>query len=346
MQRCLQLAAQGLGNVAPNPMVGSVVVYKGNIIGEGYHQQYGQAHAEVNAINAVENKELLQQSTLYVNLEPCSHYGKTPPCADLIIKHRIPRVVIGSVDYHSVVNGRGIEKLIKAGTDVTVGVLEDECKELNKRFFTFHQKKRPYVILKWAQTKDGFVDVKRTSGNPQTPLKISNPESHKLVHRWRSQEQAIIVGTNTALLDNPQLTVREAQGKNPVRITIDKNVRIPQNYHLLDNTVQTLVFTATETTSSTNLEYIKIDFQKNILPQILKELYHRSIHSVIVEGGTTLLNSFIDKGLWDEARVFIAPQKIGDGVKAPTLNSIAASERNINEDALCLFRNTGVSHIN
>lgn len=339
MQRCIQLATQGLGNVATNPMVGSVVVHNGSIIGEGYHQQYGQAHAEVNAINAVENKELLSQSTLYVNLEPCSHYGKTPPCADLIIKHHIPRVVIGSVDYHSVVNGRGIEKLIKAGIDVTVGILEDECNELNKRFFTFHRKKRPYIIIKWAQTKDGFMDVKRTIGSIQKPLKISNSESQKLLHQWRSQEQAIMVGTTTALLDNPQLTVREAQGKHPIRIVIDKNIRIPANYYLLDNTVPTLIFTALEQPATTNIEYIKIDFQKNTLPQIMQELWERNIQSVIVEGGATLLNSFINEGLWDEARVFIASEKIGDGVKAPTLNQIAISENNIGDDTLYLFRN-------
>jgi diaminohydroxyphosphoribosylaminopyrimidine deaminase/5-amino-6-(5-phosphoribosylamino)uracil reductase len=338
MQRCLQLAQKGLGHVAPNPMVGSVIVYEQNIIGEGYHQQYGKAHAEVNAVNAVENKELLSRSTLYVNLEPCSHHGKTPPCADLIIKHKIPNVVIGSVDFNSVVNGRGIEKLIKAGINVTVGILEEECKELNKRFFTFHQKKRPYIILKWAQTIDGFIDVKRHVENPGKPLQISNVECRKLLHQWRNQEQAIMVGTNTVLLDNPQLTVRESEGKNPLRICIDKWLRIPQHFHIFDKSTPTLIFTAAEKAADTNLEYIKIDFETSVLPQILDELYTRSIQSIIIEGGEQLLNSFINEGLWDEARVFVAEKIIRKGVKAPMLKAIPKTEENINGDKLLTYK--------
>lgn len=337
MQRCLELAIKGFGNVAPNPMVGCVIVCDDKIIGEGYHQQYGQAHAEVNAINSVINKELLLKSTLYVNLEPCSHHGKTPPCADLIISHKIPNVVIGSMDHNSVVNGRGIEKLTKAGINVTVDVLEDECKKLNKRFFTYHEKKRPYIILKWAQTSDGFIDVKRNEENPGKALQITNAESRKLLHQWRSQEQAIMVGTNTALLDNPQLTVREWQGKNPLRITIDKWLRIPKQYHLFDKSTPTIIFTAVDEPSVINLEFVKIDFEQAIIPQILNELFQRNIQSMLVEGGEQLLNSFIEFDTWDEARVFISDKKIEKGVKAPVLKMNPSSKENISGDKLITF---------
>jgi diaminohydroxyphosphoribosylaminopyrimidine deaminase/5-amino-6-(5-phosphoribosylamino)uracil reductase len=336
MQRCLQLAKIGLGAVAPNPMVGSVIVCNQKIIGEGYHQLYGQAHAEVNSINSVENKELLKQATLYVNLEPCSHFGKTPPCADLIIKYKIPRVVIGTVDHNSVVNGKGIEKLIKSGADVVVGVLEEECRELNKRFFTFHQKKRPYIILKWAQTADGFIDNKRID-NAQPPLQISCTESKKIVHQWRSQEQAIMVGTNTALLDNPELTVREHLGNNPLRVCIDRNGRIPENYNLFDQSVPTLIFTSVNRKSKNNLEFIQINFERNVISQILKELYSRNIQSLIVEGGEQLLTSFINKKKWDEARVFISSTTIKDGVKAPTIEKAPITSENYFGDKLLSF---------
>jgi len=338
MKRCLELAVKGLGKVSPNPMVGCVIVYGGEIIGEGYHQQYGQAHAEVNAIQSVENKKLLKKSTLYVNLEPCSHFGKTPPCADYIIEHKIPYVVISSVDTNSLVSGKGIEKLVKAGIDVKTGILENECKELNKRFFTFYEKKRPYIILKWAQSADGFIDAERTDPN-QMPLQISNPDCKKLLHHWRSEEQSILLGTNTALVDNPQLTVRGTTGANPLRITIDKDLRIPKEYKLLDKTTPTLVFTAAETISSTNLEYVKINFEKAIIPQILDELYKRNICSVLVEGGEQLLNSFINMNLWDEARVFIAEKKIEKGVNAPVLKSDPIRKENIDGDLLMTYRN-------
>ena len=337
MQRCLEIAIKGFGNVAPNPMVGCVIVYDQKIIGEGYHQQFGQAHAEVNAINSVENKELLKKATLYVNLEPCSHFGKTPPCADLIIKNKIPNVVIGNTDPFSEVNGRGIEKLTKAGINVQEGVLEDKCKKLNVRFFTFHEKKRPYVILKWAQTADGFIDLKRTEENPGKALQISSAESRKLVHKWRSQEQAIMVGSNTALLDNPQLTVREWQGRNPLRITIDKWLRIPKHYNLFDKSTATLIFTAVDEPSETNLEFVKIDFDQSPVPQILNELYKRSIQSLLVEGGEQLLTSFIESGLWDEARVFISDKKIEKGVNAPVLNINPISKENISGDKFLTF---------
>ena len=334
MNRCLQLAAKGLGNTAPNPLVGSVIVYNDTIIGEGYHMQYGQAHAEVNAINSVENKDLLKLATLYVNLEPCAHFGKTPPCADLIIKNQIPTVVIGTPDINSLVNGTGIERLRAAGINVTTRILEDECYKLNKRFFTFHKLKRPYIILKWAQTHDGFIDNLRGENEDNLPLQISNAESKKLLHLWRSQEQAIMVGSNTALLDNPKLTVREVTGKNPIRITIDKWNRIPKNYFLFDKTVPTIVFTSETILPEHNLEYIKIDFDSNIIAQVLHQLYLRNIQSLILEGGALLLNSFIHDGNWDEARLFISSQVINKGVKAPELNREPTTIENINGDTL------------
>lgn len=337
MKHCLDMAVKGLGQVAPNPMVGCVIVCDGEIIGEGYHEQYGQAHAEVNAINSVKDKALLKKSTLYVNLEPCSHFGKTPPCADLIIEHKIPYVVIGSIDTNSLVSGKGIEKLAKAGIDVKVGVLEDDCKKLNKRFYTYHEKNRPYVILKWAQTADGFIDAKRNEENTSKPIQISNSDSKKLLHLWRSQEQAIIIGTNTALLDNPQLTVREVKGKNPLRITIDKWLRIPKQFNLFDKTTPTLIFTSVNEPSQTNLEFIKIDFEKPIIPQVLEELHKRNIQSLLVEGGELLLKSFIDEGYWDSARVFISDKELGKGVAAPVMNQKPVIKENISGDKLLFY---------
>lgn len=337
MKRCLDLAVKGLGQVAPNPMVGCVIVYDGEIIGEGYHEQYGQAHAEVNAINSVKDKELLKKSTLYVNLEPCSHFGKTPPCADLIIVHKIPYVVIGSLDTNALVSGKGIEKLAKAGIDVKIGVLEDDCKKLNKRFYTYHERKRPYIILKWAQTADGFIDAKRNEENTSKPIQISNSDSKKLLHLWRSQEQAIIIGTNTALLDNPQLTVREVKGKNPLRITIDKWLRIPKQFNLFDKSTPTLIFTSINEPAQTNLEFVKIDFEKAIIPQVLEELYKRNIQSLLVEGGELLLKSFIDEGFWDSARVFISDKELGKGVAAPVMNQKPVIKENISGDKLLFY---------
>jgi len=337
IKRCLDLAVKGLGQVAPNPMVGCVIVCDGEIIGEGYHEQYGQAHAEVNAVNSVKDKSLLKKSTLYVNLEPCSHFGKTPPCADLIIEHKIPYVVIGSIDSNSLVSGKGIEKLAKAGVDVKIGTLEDDCKKLNKRFFTYHEKKRPYIILKWAQTADGFIDVKRNEEGTSKPIQISNSDSKKLLHLWRSQEQAIMIGTNTALLDNPQLTVREVEGKNPLRITVDKWLRIPKQFNLFDKTTPTLIFTSVNEPSQTNLEFVQVDFEKAVIPQMLDELYKRNIQSLIVEGGENILNSFIDAGLWDSARVFISEKTLGKGVSAPIMQQQAIIKENISGDKLLFY---------
>jgi diaminohydroxyphosphoribosylaminopyrimidine deaminase/5-amino-6-(5-phosphoribosylamino)uracil reductase len=331
MGLCLKLAKKGLGNVAPNPMVGSVIVADGKIIGEGYHEQYAKAHAEVNAINSVSNKKLLNKATLYVNLEPCSHFGKTPPCADLIIKHKIPRVVIGCVDTFAKVNGQGIKKLKKAGIDIKTGVLKDKCRILNKTFFTYHEKKRPYIILKWAQTADGFIDRKRTLGSGEEALKISSRKNKAAIHKLRSETQAIVVGTNTALLDNPRLTTREVKGsprlfpggaRNPLRIVIDRNLKIPKNFNLMDKSTLTIVFTSGNHLSLQNLEFVRINFKKNIIPQILKELYKRNIQSLLVEGGAKLINSFIKNNLYDETRIFTSKKKIVDGVKAPVLKLV------------------------
>lgn len=340
MKRCLDLAVKGLGSVAPNPMVGCVIVCDGIIIGEGFHQKYGEAHAEVNAINSVENKELLKNSTLYVNLEPCCHFGKTPPCANLIIEYKIPNVVIGNIDTNSLVAGTGIKKLQESGINVQVGILEDECKKLNKRFFTYHEKKRPYIILKWAQSADGFIDIKRNEENKGVPIQISNSDSKKLLHLWRSQEQSIMIGTNTALLDNPRLTVRDVVGKNPLRITVDKWLRIPKHYYLFDKSTPTLIFTAVDEAPQKNLEFVKIDFEQAVIPQVLNELYKRNIQSIIVEGGEQLLNSFIDANLWDAARVFIADKKLIKGVNAPVLNASPVVRENISGDKLLFYLNS------
>jgi diaminohydroxyphosphoribosylaminopyrimidine deaminase/5-amino-6-(5-phosphoribosylamino)uracil reductase len=338
MFRCLQLAQNGVSYVAPNPMVGAVVVCDDKIIGEGFHQRFGDVHAEPNAINAVKNRDLLLRSTIYVNLEPCSHFGKTPPCADFIVQHKIPRVVIGTLDPNPKVAGNGVEILRKAGVDVVVGVLENECRELNKRFFIFHEQKRPYVLLKWAQTSDGFIDKKRTDIT-ELPLCISNEITRQLTHKMRSENQAILVGANTVLLDNPSLTVREWSGKSPVRIAIDRLGRIPTNYNLFDGSVPTIVFGEKFRESEYNLEFVKITFDEHCLKNILKILFEKNINSVLVEGGASILNSFIEAGLWDEANVEIAPLQITDGVKAPTLNKLLVLSKNFNGHKWLFFEN-------
>ncbi len=316
MRRCLQLAQQAEGQTAPNPMVGAVLVHNGAIIGEGYHHRCGLPHAEVNAIASVKNPELLPQSTLYVSLEPCSHYGKTPPCAKLIIEKRIPRVVVGMGDPNEKVNGRGIAMLREAGVEVREQVLEQECRWLNRRFITFHTKKRPFILLKWAQTADGFIDkIRENASTP--PLRISNEVTKTLNHQIRSVESAILIGTNTALLDNPHLTSRKWGGHNPVRVVVDRSLRIPADYRLLDDSAPTIVFNAKKDETIGNIAYVWLDFEKNIVPQIVDYLYQHELQSVIVEGGRQLLQSFIDLDLWDEARVETSPVTIGNGVKAP-----------------------------
>jgi diaminohydroxyphosphoribosylaminopyrimidine deaminase/5-amino-6-(5-phosphoribosylamino)uracil reductase len=355
--RCLELAKLGMGKVAPNPMVGCVIVHQNQVIAVGYHEKFGEAHAEVNAINSVSDKSLLEESTLYVNLEPCSHTGKTPPCADLIIKHKIPNVVIGCIDSYSEVAGKGIEKLKAAGVNVTVGVLEKKSKELNKRFFTFHNKRRPYIILKWAETKDGFIDVERhceERSNPNqkkdchTPLHsvrndvdnwITSAYSKKLVHQWRSEEQAIMIGTNTALNDNPKLTVRKVEGKNPLRVVLDLNLRLPNELNIFDGSTPTLVFNFQKSEIKTNLEFVKIEAHKDLLTQILDELYQRNIISIIIEGGAQLLQTFINQNFWDEAKVFVGKKEFKTGLKAPKFNKPPINSLQFDTDTLNTYIN-------
>lgn len=319
MARCISLARGGAGNVAPNPMVGAVVVHRGKIIGEGYHRRCGEAHAEVNAIASVKDESLLKEATMYVSLEPCSHYGKTPPCAELIIRKQIPRVVVGCLDPFPEVSGRGVRMLREAGVEVVTGVMEREAWELNRDFMTFQQLGRPYVYLKWAQSADGFMDKVRTD-NSSPAVVLSSSETLRRVHRMRANVAAIMVGTQTALLDNPSLTVRHWAGKSPVRVVFDRTLRIPSGYHLLDGAVKTLVFTAEKAVNCQQVEYITIDFSQPVLPQVLHELYIRKLNSLMVEGGANLLGHFLQEDLWDQMFVETAPVYLGTGVKAPDIN--------------------------
>jgi diaminohydroxyphosphoribosylaminopyrimidine deaminase/5-amino-6-(5-phosphoribosylamino)uracil reductase len=327
MQRCLQLASLGAGNVAPNPMVGAVLVHNDVIIGEGYHRQHGKAHAEVNCINSVAeaNKHLITNSILYVSLEPCAHFGKTPPCADLIIEYKIPTVVIGCSDHYHEVNGKGIAKLKAAGINVITGILEKEARDINKRFFTFHQLRRPYIILKWAQSNDLKI-----ANADYSSIQISNEFSNRLVHKWRSEEGGIMVGTNTVLYDNPSLTTRLWQGNNPIRVVIDKKLQLPATHQLFSGEAKTIIFNCIKNEIAETVDYCKIDALQPALPQILHHLYLQNIQSVLVEGGAILLQSFIDSGLWDEARIISNNKMIvGKGIAAPVLNNklLIQSER-------------------
>jgi diaminohydroxyphosphoribosylaminopyrimidine deaminase/5-amino-6-(5-phosphoribosylamino)uracil reductase len=349
MQRCLQLAALGAGEVAPNPLVGAVLVYDDTIIGEGYHKKYGKAHAEVNCINSVEDadKGLIEKSTMYVSLEPCAHFGKTPPCVDLIISKKIPNVVIGCRDSFAEVNGKGIGLLKAAGLNVIVGILEDESRELNKRFFTFYEKQRPYIILKWAQSCDGKIaPLNPPKGGTlehadAVRLLISNEFTNRLVHKWRSEESSILVGTNTAQLDDPALTTRLWQGKDPVRLVIDKDLKLLPHLKIFDNSVKTIVFNYGKQSESGNIVYRYIKKEENILTQITESLYNMNIQSVLIEGGTKTLQSFIDAELWDEARVISNEQLIiGNGVSAPVLkNNEVFNKLKINQDTISFYRN-------
>jgi len=334
MKRCIELASKAIGHVSPNPLVGSVIVYQGKIIGEGYHQNYGKAHAEVNAIASVKDKSLLPKSTLYVNLEPCAHFGKTPPCANLIIEHKIPKVVIGSVDCFSEVSGKGIDRMKKAGIEVVVGALEKESRELNKRFFTFHEKKRPYIILKWAESKDGYIAPK----NQTAPFWMTSSESKKLVHEWRVEETAILVGRVTAEKDNPSLTVREVEGKNPIRIVIDKDLKLSTDLNLFNNDAKTIVFNSIKSEENDTNQFIKIDFNY-LIKSILKELYKLNIQSIIIEGGSKTLQSFIDATMWDESRVFTTNKILDEGVKSPIIKGVIISEEDIGGDQLKVTSN-------
>ncbi len=340
MQRCLDLAAAGLGHVAPNPLVGSVIVYNDRIIGEGYHQVYGQAHAEPNAIASVKEKNLLRHATLYVNLEPCSHTGKTPPCSQLIIASGIKRVVVGTPDSNILVKGKGIAELRKSGCQVDTGILEQQCRFLNRRFFTFHEKKRPFIILKWAQTADGFIDVNRVPGAEQIPTWITSEKLRMLVHKWRTEEPAIMVGTQTALKDNPRLNVRDWSGPQPLRIVTDRQLGLSGKLFLLDGSQPTIIFNEKLDKTNGSTRYVKIDYEQDPLGQILLYLYAENIQSLLVEGGRELLQSFINTKQWDEARIFVGTMFFGNGIKAPDIGlSPSMSQVVIGKESFFWLRN-------
>jgi diaminohydroxyphosphoribosylaminopyrimidine deaminase / 5-amino-6-(5-phosphoribosylamino)uracil reductase len=341
MARCIQLAQNGIGTARPNPSVGCVIVYEDQIIGEGFTSPYGESHAEVNAISSVGNKSLLEMATLYVTLEPCAHFGKTPPCADLIIKYKIPKVIIGCIDTHSVVAGKGIERLISKGCDVKIGVLEKECKEQHKRFFTVQNKNRPYIILKWAETEDSFIAPLKKDKN--RPVWISNAYAQQVVHKWRSKEHAILIGTNTAISDSPKLDVRYWGGEAPVRIVLDQGLRIPSTNSLFDGNVKTIVCTGISklenTNSRENLIFEGIDFSKKVADEICKVLMKHNIQSVIIEGGSKTLQTFIDAFLWDEARVLFGDITFGEGVKAPVFLEAIYEEDDLKGTKLRIYKN-------
>jgi diaminohydroxyphosphoribosylaminopyrimidine deaminase/5-amino-6-(5-phosphoribosylamino)uracil reductase len=342
MLRSIELAERGAGFVSPNPLVGCVIVHQEKIIGEGFHQRFGEAHAEVNAIRSVKNKALLKDSTLYVTLEPCCHHGKTPPCTDLIIQHKIPRVVIGSVDPYEKVSGLGIVQLRNAGIDVQVGLMESETNWLNRRFFTFVQKKRPYIILKWAESADHFLapDASAMSAEAFNEKRhITGFIVQKLVHRWRSIEDAILVGTNTIISDNPSLNVRAWEGRNPLRIAIDRQLRIPLTAKIYDRSQQTLIFNEVKDENTENLRFVRMDFQKNSWPNIFQVLFDSGIQSLIVEGGAYTLNNLILQNYWDEMQVFTTPKYLHAGVKAPEVAGQSISQTELDASQLRVYVN-------
>lgn len=338
MMRCIELAKKGAGFVAPNPMVGAVLVYNHHIIGEGYHQKFGQAHAEVHCIQSVkeEDKHLISKSTLYVSLEPCAHFGKTPPCTDFIIQQRIPKVVIGCKDIFADVNGKGIEKMKNNGIQIIEGVLKNEAQELNKRFFFFHKNKQPYIVLKWAQSRNhkiAHADYSR--------VQITNDFTNRLVHRWRSEEASIMVGTNTALQDNPSLNVRHWTGKNPIRLVVDMNLRLPHDLKIFDGQQQTVIFNATKQDTSENVRFYKLRNADSLVKEILQACYEMNIQSILIEGGNKLAESFINAGMWNEARVIENTSLIiNNGLRAPVLTNhhITYSET-ISTDLISYYQN-------
>ncbi len=336
MLRSLQLARLGTGFTAPNPMVGAVLVYKDRIIGEGYHKKYGYPHAEVNCLQSVTaaHRGLISRSTLYVTLEPCSHFGKTPPCADLIVENKIPRVVIGSLDPNPKVSGRGIQKLKGTGVEVITGIREKDCFELNKRFFTFHKKQRPYLILKWAQSRDGFIALP-----DKRPVRISNSFTDRVVHKWRSEEAGILIGSQTARSDNPKLTNRLWNGRSPKRLVIDRKNQLEDQLHLLNDENPTLIFNLKKNLKKGNKEWIRFSEDSDFMEQLMTSLYARNIQSVLVEGGTTLLQAFIDKNLWDEASVIIGAGYLKKGIAAPKLSLAPTKEYSIYTDQILQFEN-------
>ena len=335
MYRCLEIAAHGLGRTAPNPLVGCVIVKDNQIIGEGFHREFGKAHAEVNAIRSVKDPELLKEATLYVNLEPCSHHGKTPPCADLIISSQIPRVVVANEDPNELVAGKGIQKLRDADVQVTTGILREQGEWLNRRFFTFHRLQRPYIILKWAQTEDGFI-APPASHHEEGVFWISGIPSRKIVHQWRAEEMGVLVGKTTVRQDNPQLTVREVKGKNPTRIVLAGNGDIPETARVLDQEAETLFYTYKK---GVHKDAVLLQSETDNLPFVLKDLHQRQIQSVLVEGGHAVLSQFIEHDLWDEARIFYAPHRIKQGVRAPFISGNETGRHQIGSDTLVILRN-------
>lgn len=333
MQLALELAKKGNGYVSPNPMVGCVIVHEETIIGQGYHQKYGEPHAEPNAVASVVDKSLIKDADVYVTLEPCAHFGKTPPCANLLAELKPKRVFVANVDSNPLVGGKGLKILENAGVEVITGVLEQEASVLNKRFFTFMNKKRPYVLLKWAQTEDGFI-----AGEYFQQVQITNQTSSKIVHQMRAEEAAILVGFHTALHDNPSLTTRLVDGKNPLRLFIDKRLEIPGTHQLLDKTTPTICYNLQKSSSEENIEFVKLTAD-DFVPQILEDLYHRKINSLMVEGGTQLLNSFLENNLWDEAQVFQAQKKLGKGIGAPMIKEEPVSKLMVETDQLSVYKN-------
>lgn len=333
MLRALELAENGFGQVAPNPMVGCVIVHSGKIIGEGWHQRYGEGHAEVNAVKSVTNKELLAESTVYVSLEPCSHWGKTPPCSNLLIKHKVKEVVVCNTDSNPLVSGGGLQRLKEAGVKVRWGILEEEGRWLNRRFFTFMEKKRPYIILKWAQTADGFMA--RSNFDSKW---ISSPSARKLVHRWRAEEPAIMVGRQTVQYDNPQLNVRDwpVEGKDPLRIIIDRQLQLKGDYKVFDGQQSTICYNLHKSEEQEKLSYVQLD-EKSFLPELMHDLHKRGIQSVIVEGGAKLLGLLMEENLWDEARIFTATKTFGEGFLAPRPKGKLWQSQTIFEDRLDIF---------
>ncbi len=332
IQRTFDLARLGMGSVSPNPQVGCVIVRDGEVIGEGWHRKYGEAHAEVNAVASISDKNLLTGSTVYVNLEPCSHHGKTPPCSDLLIQRGIKKVVISNLDTNPLVAGNGVRKLQEAGIEVVSGVLDKEGRELNKRFFTFHEKQRPFIILKWAQTSDGFV----AHSNYESRW-ISNEFSRLQVHKWRSEEDAVLVGTKTAAHDNPNLTVRDWSGRNPVRLVIDRFLRLSDKLNLFDKKVPTVCFNVLKHEEHTNLKLIRLD-EQDFIPQLLTWLHNEKIQSVIIEGGSLTLSLFIEAGLWDEARVFTSTRSFYKGISAPLFKGELVLRDHVASDLIQIYK--------
>jgi diaminohydroxyphosphoribosylaminopyrimidine deaminase/5-amino-6-(5-phosphoribosylamino)uracil reductase len=341
MQRCLDLAVKAEGMTYPNPMVGSVIVHEGRIIGEGYHIKAGGPHAEVRAVESVEKKELLTSSTLYVNLEPCSHLGKTPPCADMLVSYKIPRVVVGTVDTSDKVSGKGISKLQNAGCEVTTGVCVEECRRLNRRFFTFHEKKRPYITLKWAQSKDGFIDKVRRDGYKIEPNWITGMSEKILVHKWRASEQAILVGAGTIRADNPQLNVREWTGNNPVRIILSGSGSLPDDPAIIRSIGSIIVFTFyPEKIALPGSVVIRLNHNESAARQISEALFGWGVQSLFIEGGAQVLDHFIRTGYWDEARIFHGMEPFKEGIKAPEIKGKLYAEKLFGKSKLETLLNT------